>query len=649
MGLELRDRSRRVPVLSPRSPSARGGGRGWRRRDRLLLLGFAVPAFALVGGLVVYPIYVSAVLSLHSSSTFSAAGGPFVGLANYRRLLDEPQIGAMVAHTYLRAVGGIVPSYLIGVIAALALNRRLRFGAGFRALALLPFVITSPVALNTWLLLLNPLFGAPAGFGWHVGDPLINPTAVWPTLLGINAWASFTFYTILLLAALQRIPTELYEAASVDGASDWKRFWHVTLPGIRSISLVALTVHFILSFQEFNLVYIMTGGGPLGITQTLPVFAYQQAFGGGYAVGYAAAISMFSALLMLATLAFALAVFWASRAALRAYAARPRAVTPAPAPGSTRPERRRPVAPKWISALASFRFRARPPGQRRFKRVRAYIAPVVLCLFAVGPMLFILARSFDGEKPGAQAVSLLPHHPTLANYGTVLKSPDLWNASSSVVPPLGLNFVNSILVTAAVTVIVVAVCAFAGYGLSRAGGRIGNGLAGVLICAQLVPQILLVFPLYELLAQVHLINTRTGQIVTTAALFIPLGTLLFKVFFDRSPRELEDAAMLDGAGLLRRFWSVALRLARPAIGAVAAFTLINSWNEFLYSLTFITSNGKRTLPGALQLFVNSVGYTESTTPAMQAVYIVVPIVITALLLATTQRNIMAAYEGGALK
>lgn len=616
--------------------------RSWRRRDRIILLGLAAPALIVVGGFVLYPIYLGVQLSLHSAHTFSPSGAPWVGLKNYTRLFNDPQAGSMIMHTYVRAVGGVVPSYLLGLAAAVFLNRRLKFISGLRVLALLPFVIAPPVALHMWLLLLDPLYGVPAGLGFHIGNPLLSSSSVWPTLLGLNMWGSFPFYTILLLAALQRIPTDQYEAAAVDGASSWRCFWHVTMPGLRSVSLVALTVHFILSFQEFNLVYITTGGGPLGATQTLPVFAYQQAFGGYYSVGYAAAITIFSAVLMLVTLGGLALILVVGRLIFRSRLARSLSFSDLPG----RPRR---VQARRARRISLSQRRIAPRRRRRWRTLRAYIGPVLIGLFAVAPMLFILTRSFDGEKPGAQAVSLIPDQPTVGNYTKVIGDPSLYHGGNPVTPPLALTLVNSVIVTAAVTTAVVVLSALAGYGLSRAVGRLSRGIGLLLIGAQLVPQILLVFPLYEFLASLSLINSREGQIVATTALFIPIGTLLFKVFFDNSPRELEEAAMLDGCGVLRRFAWIAARLARPAAGAVAAYTMINSWNEFLYSLTFVTNGDMRTFPGALQLFVNSIGFQESTTPAMQAIYIVVPIVITAFLLSTTQRSITAAYEGGAGK
>jgi len=204
-------------------------------------------------------------------------------------------------------------------------------------------------------------------------------------------------------------------------------------------------------------------------------------------------------------------------------------------------------------------------------------------------------------------------------------------------------------VAVVLTVLVLVVAGPAGYGLSRAGGRWAKLGTAVILVVQFVPPVLLVFPLYRELSLMNLLNSRIGLALVTSVLVMPLATLLFKTFFDSSPRELEEAAMIDGAGALRTFRSVVIPLSRPAIGAVAAFSLISSWNEFLFSLTFISDSPRRTLPSALYLFTSTQEYAAKTSPGRQAVYLVIPALLAVVLLGLTQRHFTAAYQGGGIK
>lgn len=639
----------------------------WRsrrfRRSRQIsaLLIFIVPAAVLVGALVAYPVYTIIMLSLHRSSTFLVSGSPFIGFANYRQFFHDPLAGSVVAHTFLRGIGGVIPSYLLGLGAALALKRRMRFGSTLRILALLPFVISPPVGLNMWLLILNPDTGVGASLGVHIPDLFSNTTLVWPTLLAINTWGSFAYYLIILLAGLQAIPPELYEAASADGASAWQRFRHITLPGLLPVSAVAITLHFILSFEEFNLIYITTAGGPLNATQTMPVYAYQLAFGGTYEMGYASAIVLASVILMLATIALVGMLWWLGRRvsdrrraaeadSVLSYITQRGASGPDDALIAGKHKEESPEGRKGRFASKPRR-PSRPlirsSGRRRNGLAVRYFFAILIALVAVAPMLFVISQSLTGKV--GRNIPVIPTHPTLGNYSKVLTNPDLTRPSVPTVPPLALNVVNSLIVTAAVTALVVGTGALAGYGISRITRRTSAWLMSVFGTAQLIPIIMLVFPLYELLAQVHLLNTQIGQIFATSVLFIPMSVLFFKVFFDRVPREFEEAAAIDGAGRLRIFIRVVLPMSKPAIGAIGAFAIINTWNEFLLAVTLVSGNSQRTLPPALEELMSTNQFAAANTPGMQAVYIVIPIAAALALLALTQRHIMTAYQAGGIK
>jgi multiple sugar transport system permease protein len=179
--------------------------------------------------------------------------------------------------------------------------------------------------------------------------------------------------------------------------------------------------------------------------------------------------------------------------------------------------------------------------------------------------------------------------------------------------------------------------------------RVSRSLVGFFLLLQLVPMIVLVFPLYSLLANVGLLGSQLGLILATTVISLPMGVLFFNVFFSDLPPEMSEAAAIDGAGTLRTLWSIAIPLSKPAFGAVAAFALINTWNEFLLATSLVTNSRLRTLPPALSQYMSSYNFASSTTPGMQAVYLLIPIFAAVILLTLTQRSLTSAYEGGSVK
>ena len=168
---------------------------------------------------------------------------------------------------------------------------------------------------------------------------------------------------------------------------------------------------------------------------------------------------------------------------------------------------------------------------------------------------------------------------------------------------------------------------------------------------QCVPPVILVFPLYMLLAQIGMLNTLTGLTLASAALSLPTAIIFFRVFFHALPREWEEAASIDGAGPLRTFWRIIVPNTRSAFGAMGAFTLIGTWNEYLLAATLVSDASRRTFPPALQQFAaTAFQYADKDlTPGVQAVYLLIPVLTSALLLSLTLRHFTAAVQGGGTK
>lgn len=611
------------------------------RQGRLVHTIFAIPALVLVAGLVAYPLVDSFLQSLHAGNTFAPAGAAFVGLDNYVRFFSDPGALQIVANSFVRGVGGVVPSYILGLGAALALNRLVRGRTVVQVLVLVPFVISAPVGIAAWKIIFDPMTGIGPVVGLGGINPFVSETLVWPTLLLINLWGSFQFYSIILLAGLQRIPVELYEAASVDGANAWQRFFAVTWPSLSGLSAAVIALHFLGSFQEFNLVYLSTGGGPLNATQTMATYSYQVGFGGSYDLGYASAITFLSAIFMIVALAIAAGVIWSIvrvTATLKARATEQTMRAGAQWTG-TRTE--------TIRTLQRLRARKRITVPGWVTRITRWVVVAALVGFSLFPALFLLSRSLDAVPPTAETASLIPQQFTLQNWVTVLTDPQLVTGSAAT-PPLALNVLNSAISIIGVTVISLTLAVFAGYGLARAPQRRSNIATGFLLFTQTVPVIMLIFPIYILFAKFGLLNLG-GQIIAASLAFVPMATLFFRAYFTGQGKELEEAASLDGAGPLRTFLQIVLPNAKNAVGAMLAFVLINSWNEFIFALTLILDPAQKTLPPALAQFMTGFEFLGRVAPGGQMVYLLVPIVISAILLALTLRSFTNAVAGGGTK
>jgi ABC-type sugar transport system permease subunit len=232
----------------------------------------------------------------------------WVGLANYRELFAEARFWQALAHTVLFTVVSVSLELALGLLSALAIRRsRILIGLT-RAAVLLPWAIPTVVAAVMWLFLVNPAFGLiPMGLRL-LGLPenslvlLAHPASAWAVIIATDVWKTTPFITLMLLAGLQVIPEDLYEAAAMDGASRWQAFRHVTLPLLIPAILVALIFRTAEAFMVFGHIYTLTGGGPGTATETLAFLNYQ-AILNDMRFGYGSALSV---VIFLGSLAFAL-------------------------------------------------------------------------------------------------------------------------------------------------------------------------------------------------------------------------------------------------------------------------------------------------------------------------------------------------------
>ncbi len=254
-----------------------------------------LPLLLVLVGLLAYPLGYAILLSLQKKSI--GVPGVFIGLDNYVRfILTDPVFLKLVKNTSIYTFGSVLFKSLAGLGMALILNEAIRARGFFRAILMVPWVAPQAVvALNwKWILaqagVLNYVLVNLGVLGGYVSW-LSDPTTAMICLVIVNIWANFPFFGVNFLAAMQSISTELYEAAEVDGAGAWQRFWHVTLPGLRSVYLVLVILSTIWTWNMFTHVWLITGGAPLDNTHVFATYAYKVGLS-GQRLGYAAAISM---------------------------------------------------------------------------------------------------------------------------------------------------------------------------------------------------------------------------------------------------------------------------------------------------------------------------------------------------------------------
>ncbi|HEV8027733.1 MAG TPA: sugar ABC transporter permease [Stellaceae bacterium] len=282
--------SRRLPI--PRAEARPGGLRRFARRRSTIAFLFAVPLLAVVLGLIVYPGLYAIYLSLLNKTQTR-----FVGLANYRFLFGRETFWMVVEQSAIFAGTAVLFKALIGIVTAHLVNNLPGKGQRkWRGMLLVPWVI--PLSLSTlgWLWLLDPTYSAFNWFFAQIGAPQIPwlSAPAWARLstILVNVWYGSPFFLIMYLAALKSVPEQLYEAASIDGANAWQKFIHITLPMMRNIIAITVLFSLIVTFANYDIVRVLTGGGPRDSTHVFATWAFQLGIASGD-IPLGAAVSLF--------------------------------------------------------------------------------------------------------------------------------------------------------------------------------------------------------------------------------------------------------------------------------------------------------------------------------------------------------------------
>ncbi len=537
------------------SPSLGGSARrrsalrkAWRRKSTIAFL-MTLPLILLIALLVIYPAF----YSIHLA-TLNKSMERFVGVGNFLFLFKRETFWMVVKQSCIFAITAVIFKALIGfIVAHFVHNIPSRGQRKWRGMLLVPWVIPPAMSCLAWLWLFDPSYSA---FNWILECFGIGPIpwtgdADWArfSVILVNVWIGAPFFMIMYLAALKSVPEQLYEAAAIDGANWWQRIWYVTLPMMRNIMAITALFSLIVTFANFDIVRILTAGGPIDRTHVFATWSFWLGIQGND-IPLGAAVSLF----MVPILAVRRSLHPA-----RHQSARERNVmtTAAIAPETAAAPR-----PKYGSMSQD----------RRWALRWSYFFLTLFAIFFLMPPLYMLITSLKTSAEISAATNpWWVYHPTLSNYIELLTSSQYL-----------IFFRNSALVSVIVVAITMLISVPAAFALSRMRFWGSATLATGIFLTYLIPETLLFIPLFKMFAvfnewtDIQLINRWWVLLIIYPTLTVPFCTWIMIGYFASIPKELDEAALMDGANYRQILTRVFIPVALPGLIAatIFAFTVV---------------------------------------------------------------------------
>ena len=292
--------------------------RKWRNSRTVFGLAMVAPALTVLVFVLLYPAFVALQSSFYRIVTVTRKE-TFVGLHNYATLLSDPNFWESFERSLIWSIGAISTQVIAGIAVALVLHKSIGGRSFVRGLVLFPYLVPAIVAVLIWRWVFSDTVGVA---NWFLVDflgvieqpvPWFDPGWVMVSIIIMSLWKYLPYWALFVLARLQTLPPDLIDAAKIDGANAWQRFRHITLPWIMPVVIVLLVLRSIWAFNEFDMVYLPAGGGPLFETTTIPVYIRRIAFEFGD-IGHAAAVAVVMLILVALLTNF---YFWVYRRAER--------------------------------------------------------------------------------------------------------------------------------------------------------------------------------------------------------------------------------------------------------------------------------------------------------------------------------------------
>ncbi|MBP2351609.1 ABC-type sugar transport system permease subunit [Kribbella aluminosa] len=537
-----------------------------------------IPPVACILLLLAYPTF----LGLYRGFTDWRPGlsSAFVGLQNFRTLVADPVFWQVLRNSLFYLLG--VPfQILIPLMVALMLYERVPKASWFRTIYLFPLVFSSAILGLLFQSILNPegllnRFASGVGLGVLAQSWLDDPGLVKPTILAVALWGGLGVNVLIFHAALSAIPTELFEAAEIDGASWWGRLRHVMIPGIMPV-LLGLTFMGIVDVfvRYFALINVLTKGGPNNASASTEYDLWSRAF---EVFHYGEASAEAGVLLVIVAVLAGVVVV------LRRWAGRDgRAARPSHGPSVVERMKYSALGKAVRGAARATSTRLAGLGPRlRWSPIRLLIAVLIVGVFVL-PMIYLLSTSVKTKADfDAHPVSLFPRSFTLDFVR------EAWERAS-----LGQAMLNS-LVTAVIAVsLSVLLSTMAAFWVLRSGVRRRGVLFGFVGVFYFLPALVWVIPLNSVLVQFGLGNNLVVLGVVQGVVQLPFGIALMSAFMLRGfPTEVLESASIDGANLMQQFLRIVVPLSLPGIAALVSLVLTYVWGDFLLSLVLIQDPDK---------------------------------------------------------
>lgn len=296
-------------TVSGSTPRARSKRRRGPLNPGWIPWAMLAPAAIVIAGLILYPAANAVWLSLTSTNLLNTAQQQFIGFDNFREVFASKEFYIALRNSAVWTLGNVFFQLLLGTVGALILNSKIRARGMIRGLVLVPWATPSVLIALMWMWMLDPNLGIinrilqMVGLQQQAHAWLADPATALPTLMVIDIWQGIPFFAVMILAALQGVPGELLEAAKIDGANAWQTFWRVVLPLITATLLITTILRLIWTANYFDLMLILTNGGPANATLTLPLLAYHTAYR-GFDFGQAAALGVVQAAILAVLIVF---------------------------------------------------------------------------------------------------------------------------------------------------------------------------------------------------------------------------------------------------------------------------------------------------------------------------------------------------------
>ncbi|MEX3926868.1 ABC transporter permease subunit [Paraburkholderia sp. BR10936] len=554
-----------------------------RRRNGEALTAWMLILPSLIGLVVFYLLPTVRAIGVSTTDWNLMAAPRAVGMDNYRAMLADGDFWHALELSAYYVFLNIPTQTVIGLLLAVLMDR-LCGAIAIRAIVLLPFLLSNVLVALMWVWLLDPMLGwvnaMLESIGFANRSFFGSPVEALATVAAVNTWRYTGMVALLFLAGLQRIPRCLYEAALLDGAGEWQLFRSITVPLLRPVMLFVIVTSITGAFQIFDTVAVATHGGPASSTRVIVYYIYENAFK-FHRMGYACAMSIALLSIMALYSAVQMRLFHASESELAHLSfdlgTLDHVVT----------------TPARVVCIST-------------GRVLAWCVLAAMIAVTLVPLLMVLRTALTPPADLYTSTGrwLSPAF-TLENFlralGLVNDNVALADGGSGGNINLLRSLLNSVIFTGLIVVGQVVFSAMAAYAFARLRFPAREPLFALFLVSLMLPNIVLFIPNFILIKELGWLNTYAGMV---APFFLVWA---FAIFFLRQsflsiPRDLEEAALLDGASYWKIFWRIVVPVSRAPIATVAILSAVNAWNEFLWPFIVANADDMQVLTVALQAF-----------------------------------------------